>query len=219
MISSYVLVHLTNYIYPNRLIELLNVNKEINSFKSQEYIKKIIIEYKSNVTKYHNLKLILPNSFRKTFNKINKKDFSKYKLLFEMTNFKLNQYIDNGTGYIDYIKPEYFENSSIMYGKDCYKRFFITIRFKTIIESDVSNTVVNAITFFQRYTDNDAFFVNGGSSFYEYHSISNFNFDNYYLRMDDQFKIFFDLITYGKSQLVVTDYSSNKKIKYDYELV
>ena len=64
------------------------------------------------------------------------------------------------TEYIDFISSTDFpEKCNLMYGVDCYSRFFLTHNYK---DKDNNNCVM---TLFQRYTDETDFFVNCSDTF------------------------------------------------------
>ena len=106
------------------------------------------------------------------------------------------------TDYIDFIKPKDFpENCNLMYGNDCYRRFFLSHHFK---DKDNNNCVM---TMFQRYTDQLDFFVNGGDSLADCHvQTSCFSLN----RVNKYHQYMFDLINNESIEII----DHNNTLKY-----
>jgi hypothetical protein len=104
------------------------------------------------------------------------------------------------TDYIDFIQPRDFpEKCNLMYGIDCYNRFFLTHCYKDTSENNY------VMTLFQRYSDQHDFFVNGGDSLNECGvKTSSFSSD----RVNEYHKLMFDLINNGSIN-IVDDYNNN----------
>ena len=199
---------------------ILQTSNKFNNLKTINQINHIIKTYLEDVNNYK----ILLNNISPEFieilkHKIFPKNYSKYRLLFNAKKIDIDSNTGS-TGYIDFLRPNHFNSTNIIYGYDCYNRFFISI----IYDKKVNNIVTtnNVITFFQRYSDNDYFYVNGGQSFYGTSVISNFNFNDKLKKMDMQFNVFFDLIIYGSAigffEEYNYEYRCNQIYKYEFNL-
>jgi len=108
------------------------------------------------------------------------------------------------TDYIDFIKSTDFpENCNLMYGNDCYRRFFLSHHY-----TDNNNNYV--MTMFQRYTDDPDFYVNGGNSLASCH-VQTSNFSSKYKKINKYHQHFFDLI--NNQSIDITD-DNDKTFKY-----
>jgi len=105
------------------------------------------------------------------------------------------------TGYIDYIILQNFidHNTPIIYGIDSANRFFISLLFnkKNLDTENVSEK--NIITFFQRYTGEDHFFVSCQTGFENYNSCITANFNNFDKELDNEYNILFKLLNEGST--------------------
>ena len=125
------------------------------------------------------------------------------------------------TGYLDFINNDDFLTDNIVYGYDCYNRFFISVMYNEnknvnvnnaattnsysyysnnddINNDDINNDINEDIdskkimTVFQRYTDHSTFFVSCGSTFSYQSDVKSWVANSD--KMDPQFQDFFQLI-------------------------
>ena len=95
------------------------------------------------------------------------------------------------TDYIDFINVRDFESrqSSVVYGYDCFQRFFISVLYTSLTEPDKPKKIM---TLFQRFTSNKSFFVTCGSTFLFESDVKIFEATSH--GIDPQIKDFFELI-------------------------
>ena len=78
------------------------------------------------------------------------------------------------THYIDFITDEYFNNTNIIRGIDCYGRLFISFYYN--IKKSGHNEKKDIITLFQRYSNNKYCWTVGGN-YFPYYSFNRIFFD------------------------------------------
>lgn len=174
------------------------VNKYIfNIFKELKLLDKINL-YNQIIKKYKYIEKIFPSFIFNSINdKSNNLDLTNFKYLINAKNVSL----ENKTGitsYIDFITKKYFIDTNIIYGYDCFNRFFISLLY------DNESKKNNIITFFQRYSDDKYLYVNCMNTFLNIITTHYFLNENI---IDLQFRIFCDLIKFGESKKTyVNDY-------------
>lgn len=213
-------INIVNYLNVCELPIIFSINNNYKSIKNNIIIKNKIDTYINDVNNYKLLHENMGEEFMEILMiKKKLKKYEDYKLLFTAKKINIGLQV-GGTGYIDFITPSYFNNTNIIYGYDRYDRFFISIMYDRI--NNNKKTTNNVITFFQRYSDNGYYYVNGGQSFYGYSQVSNFNFNGNINNMDIQFNVFFDLITCGNSIRLFEEYDNDngcyKMQKNEYNL-
>jgi hypothetical protein len=124
------------------------------------------------------------------------------------------------TGYIDYITEEDFTlaKTNIIYGYDQANRFFVSIMYKNL--SVIEEEQPRIMTIFQRYTNENYFFVSCGDIF-KHNDIQTGNFEMG--KIPESFLYFFELIEKGNVSITSTIYDYTKKtemqITHLYELI
>jgi hypothetical protein len=149
---------------------------EINKKRIENFIKNKMIYQKMNIPsiiKYHINK---NNLYEK------KIDYELYSNIIQAKDVNL-QKRRGYTDYIDFIQKDDFDNTNIIYGTDCYKRFYIAVLFDKISDSTITKN--NIAVFFQRYYDDEFYFVSCMDSFVAYHTCQTQNvnctiLNNYY---------------------------------------
>lgn len=118
------------------------------------------------------------------------------------------------THYIDFITYEYFNNTNIIRGIDCYNRPFISFYYK-ISKSD--QITENVITLFQRYSDDKYSWTTGGDE------IPNYPIDRIYFENENEInnkkKIFTNLFNNGKVEYEYEDWHDKKIINVKLDLI
>ena len=133
------------------------------------------------------------------------------------------------TDYIDFLtKDDFVNNTNVIYGRDNADRFFISALFKNITQDNLndkneSNTKPqskehNIMTLFQRYSNEQYFFVSCGDTFIWKGDIKPHHFltkdCNANIPLPNQYANFFTLINDGELKIT---YNVNKKYKLDDE--
>ena len=113
------------------------------------------------------------------------------------------------TDYIDFLTLNHFakQDTNIIYGRDVLKRFFISIMYDVDNDYYHEYKTNNIITFFQRLSENDTYYVICGDSFYERGIVNTHDFNNN--KNDEQIRIFFELLNNGKSNYKKNDINLN----------
>ena len=179
---NFMITNKKNYSKRNiEYIECFQHYKQLEKTFSQIFLKKLNIHYGED-------KIINPYNYTNLYNAKNK-DTKKIGF----------------THYIDFIKYSDFENTNIIYGYDKFSRFYISVKYKNDNINDENNDENNEYitTFFQRYTDDLFFYVCCQNTFLSFVGTENFLNDK---TENDQFIILFELLLYGKSNLIYINY-------------
>lgn len=123
------------------------------------------------------------------------------------------------TGYVDFLQKEDFVNHNVIFGKDIVNRFFISVLYKDITNTGHPKTYhddYKIMTIFQRYTNDNHFFVSCGDTFIYKGDTQTHNFlqNDIDKPIPVQFKHFFHLI--NDKEISIT-YNINKLYRLDDE--
>jgi len=205
IICNFLRVYDIEYLIKTHNNELIKINKK----RIENFIKNKMIYQTMNIPsiiKYH----INNNSIY-----CNKIDYELYDNIIKANYLHLKNR-RGYTDYIDFIRLEDFKNSNIIYGTDCYNRFFIAILFDKTIDNIINKK--NIAVFFQRYSDDEFYFVSSMDSFIMNYTCHIQNFNKSIL--NDYYKSLFELIKNKNHVLVNLEYDidSKKNINKSYYL-
>jgi len=176
---------------------------EINKNRVDKFIKNKMIYQKMNIPsiiKYH---INMNNRYKK------KIDYELYDNIIKAKDVNLKKR-RGYTDYIDFIQKEDFIDTNIIYGTDCYGRFYIAVLFDKTIDNNVKKN--NIAVFFQRYFDDKFYFVSCMDSFVEYHICQTQNVNHV---LNDYYKSLFELIKNKNHILINSEYDLDSRTDID----
>ena len=172
------------------LINIIDMGNVIKESVDKNLLNEKLRE-KRKIIKINKMYNFFPEHFKKIIN------FSK---IIQSKLIKLGKEQKNSE-YIDFLNLKHYakHDTNIMFGRDIFNRFFISIMYDVDNDYYHEYKTNNIITFFQRFSEKDSFYIICGDSFIERGLINTFDFNNNKDKMEEQIRIFIELLNFGKS--------------------